>query len=77
MSAGGLLYMTLSLIYAALLTAVFAWPAWRTLNNPSDILWLHPEGILFLIGVLALTLIGTFLPLIFGSYSLANYEPGD
>ncbi|MCA9838913.1 MAG: hypothetical protein KC422_18500 [Trueperaceae bacterium] len=77
MSAGGLLYMTLSLIYAALLTTVFAWPAWRTLRNPTEVLWLQSEGVLFLLGILLLTLLGTFLPLIFGSYSLSKYEPGD
>ena len=77
MSAGGLLYMTLALLYAAILTAVFAWPAWRTLNNPNEILWLQTEGALFLLGVLVLTLLGTFLPLMFGSHSLAKYEPGD
>lgn len=77
LSAGGLLYMTLALIYAALLTTLFAWPAWRTLRNPHEILWLQAEGMLFLLLIAALTFIATVLPLLYGAYSLAKYEPGD
>lgn len=77
MSSGGLLYMTMSLMFAALLTILFARPVFRAFQNPEIIVWLQPEGWLHLSYILALTLAATFLPLFYGTYSLAKYEPGD
>ena len=77
LAAGGLLYMTLSLAFAALITLVLAWPAWQTFQNPQGMVWRTPEGL----GVLALlalvTLLSTALPLLYGAARLARYEPGD
>ncbi len=77
LSPGGLLYMTLSLAYAAIMTALLAWPAWQALQNPSQIFWLQASGLLYLLAVLLITLLGTILPLLFGSYRLNRYEKGD
>jgi ABC-2 type transport system permease protein len=77
LSPGGLLYMTLSLAYAAIMTVLLAWPAWRTFRDPSLILWTRPEGWLFLGIVLGFTLISTALPLFYGSHRLQHFEPDD
>ncbi len=77
LAAGGLLYMTLSLAFAALMTLILAWPAWQTFQNPQGMVWRTPEGL----GVLALlgfvTVLSTTLPLLYGAHRLARYEPGD
>ncbi len=77
MSAGGLLYMTLSLMFAALLTAMFAWPAWQAFETPNLMIWFQPNGLMFLLGILSVTLLATLLPLVYGSYALSKYEAGD
>ena len=77
LSPGGLIYMTLSLMFAVALTALFAYPAWRALQNPAQVFWLEPAGLLLLAAIVALTALATFLPLWFGSYRLSRYEPGD
>ena len=77
LSPGGLLYMTLSLGYAALLTLILAWPAWQTLRpHGGGFYWALPEGRWLLGGLAALTLLVTALTLLFGSRRLARYEPG-
>lgn len=76
LSTGGLLYMALSLIYAALATLLFAFPAYRTLRAPGSFRWGSTEGVVVLAAVAALTLLWTVLPLLFGSARLARYESG-
>ena len=77
LAAGGLLYMTLSLAFAALMTLLLAWPAWQALRNPGTLVWSTPQGWLVLALLAALTLISTAAPLGYGSYRLARYETGD
>ena len=77
MAAGGLLYMALSLAYAATMTLILAWPAWQALRNPNAFVWWTPQGGLVLLMLLVLTALSTVLPLMYGSYRLARYEPGD
>lgn len=77
LSAGGLLYMALSLAYSVLLMVALAWPAWQVLRRPGEGVWNTPSGWLVLALVGAVTLLGTVLPLIYGSYRLARYEVGD
>lgn len=76
LSPGGLLYMTLSLAYATLMTLVLAWPAWQTLRRPGQFYWSQPEGLVLLGLITLLTLLVTVLPLLLGSRRLAQYEPG-
>jgi ABC-2 type transport system permease protein len=77
MSAGGLLYITLALAYTALMTLILAWPAWQALQNPARLVWQTPDGLRVLAILAGVTLLVTALPLAFGSYRLARYEPGD
>lgn len=86
LSAGGLLYMTFSLMFAALLTILLAYPAWFSMGSPehflgirptTEVLWFKLEGLRFLLFTLAFTALATALPLWFGSYRLSRYEPGD
>lgn len=74
MSAGGLLYITLALGYAALMTLILAWPAWQALQNPARLVWQTPDGVRVLAILAGVTLLATALPLAFGSYRLARYE---
>ncbi len=76
LSPGGLLYMTLSLAYATLMTLVLAWPAWQTLRSPGLFYWREPEGLVLLGLIALLTVLTTVLPLLLGSRRLAYYEPG-
>ncbi len=77
LAAGGLLYMTLSLAFTALMTLILAWPAWQTLKNPDLLVWRTPEGFLVLALLTLVTFLSTILPLLYGSYRLARYEPGE
>ena len=74
MTAGGLLYMASSLGYAALMTLILAFPAWKSIKNPHIFYWSQPEGIQLLAAIICLTILSTILPLMFGSNRLANYE---
>ncbi len=74
MTAGGLLYMALSLGYATLMTLILAFPAWKSFQSPTVFYWSQPEGIGLLAAIVSLTVLCTTLPLIFGSTRLASYE---
>lgn len=76
LAAGGFLYMGLSLLFSALLALLLAYPAYRALRAPGELVWGTPEGGLVLALLAALTLLWTALPLAYGSYRLARYEPG-
>ncbi len=76
LSPGGLLYMTLALAYAALLTVILAWPVWQTLRRPGSFYWSEPEGQVIVLALAMLTLLLSVLALWFGSWRLARYEPG-
>ncbi len=76
MSPGGLLYMTLALGYAAALTTVLAYPAWRALVDPSEAVWASPEGRLVLLLALALTAVVAGAALLFGAWRLHRLEAG-
>lgn len=76
LSPGGLLYMTLSLGYAVLMSLILAWPAWQTFQRPGQLYWMGQEGALLLASIALLTLLSTLLPLLYGSRCLAHYEPG-
>ncbi len=76
LSPGGLLYMTLALGYAILMTLLLAYPAWVTLRRPGLFYWREPEGIVLLGAIAVLTFLITALPLFFGSRRLELYEPG-
>jgi ABC-2 type transport system permease protein len=77
LSPGGLLYMTLSLVYAVVSTILLAYPAYYAFRHPKALLWTQPEGFILLGVVVLVTVVGTVLPLWFGSYRLHLYEPGD
>ncbi len=74
MTAGGLLYMALSLAYATLMTLILAYPAWQSSRNPNVLYWTQPEGMGLLAAIICLTILCTALPLIFGSTRLARHE---
>ena len=76
MSPGGLLYMTLALVYGAALTTVLAYPAWQTLIDPSVPVWSTPEGLLVLLLAAALTLVSSGGALAFGTWRLHQLETG-
>ncbi len=76
LSPGGLLYMTLSLAYAGLMTLLLAWPAWQALRAPGLFYWGQSEGQLLLLALAGLTLITTIAPLAYGSGRLSRYEAG-
>jgi len=76
LSPGGLLYMTLALTYAGLMTLLLAWPAWQALRAPGQFYWGQSEGLLLLLALAALTLVATAAPLAYGSRRLSRYEPG-
>ena len=74
MTAGGLIYIALSLCFAVAMTALIALPAWRTIQNPSIFYWSQPQGMLILVVLIAVSCLATALPLLFGSYKLSRYE---
>jgi ABC-2 type transport system permease protein len=74
MSPGGLLYMTLSLIYAAIMTVILAWPAWQALTRPDELYWLTAEGQVLLLALTLFTSLVAGLALLFGSRKLARHE---
>ena len=85
LSPGGLLYMTLSLLYAAAMTVMLALPAWQALRpsswfpigaRPSGFYWLQPQGLMLLAAILLFTALVTLLPLLYGSRQLSMYESG-
>ena len=74
---GGLLYMTLSLGYAALLTVILARPAWQTLRpRGGGFYWALPEGQWLLAGLAVLTVLVTLLTLLFGARRLHGTNLG-
>jgi ABC-2 type transport system permease protein len=75
-SPGGLLYMALSLLYAAALTTLLAYPAWRTLVDPSAPVWSTPGGRLVVLLALLLTVSVALVALVFGFLRLRALEPG-
>ncbi|MEM6431662.1 MAG: hypothetical protein AAF708_20660 [Deinococcota bacterium] len=75
-SPGGLLYVTLALGYATVMTLLLVYPAWITLSRPNLFYWREPEGLWLLFAITMLTALVTLLPLLFGSRRLAFYEPG-
>ena len=77
-SSGGLLYMALSLAYAALSTLLFAYPSWRALvGGGASFSWAAPDGLLVLAGLLVLCGLFTLVPLLAGSRRLSRWEPSD
>lgn len=76
MSPGGLLYMTLALVYGAALTTVLAYPAWQTLIDPTVAVWSTPEGLLVLLLAVTLTLLSSVAALAFGTWRLHQLETG-
>ena len=76
MSPGGLLYMTIALVYAAALTTVFAYPAWMVLVDPSAPVWATPSGRLVLAAAVGLTLVVAAAALAFGTWRLHRLESG-
>lgn len=75
-SPGGLLYMTLALLYAAGLTALLAYPAWATIVDPSRPVWASFEGRLTAAIAVAWTLAFAGGALAFGRWRFARYESG-
>jgi ABC-2 type transport system permease protein len=77
-SAGGLLYMVLSLFYSGFLVLIVSRPAYLSVTQPK----LYPglsyfgslEGLLVLAMLLVFTLVGTVLPLWYGWTKLDQYE---
>lgn len=77
-SSGGLLYMALSLAYAALSTLLFAYPSWRALAGGAGAFsWTAPDGLLVLAGLALVCALFTLVPLLAGSRRLARWEPSD
>ncbi len=77
MSAGGLLYMVCALGYAALSTALFAYPAWRAITSrgAAAFSWTAPDGLLVLAALAVLVALFAVVPLIVGSRRLEAWEP--
>ena len=77
-SAGGLLYMVLSLFYSGFLVLIVSRPAYLSVTKPN----LYPglsyfasfEGLLVLGMLLVFTLVGTIVPLWYGWVKLDQYE---
>jgi len=77
-SSGGLLYMALSLAYAALSTVLFAYPSWRALvGGRSAFSWTAPDGLLVLGALVLLCALFTVVPLLAGSRRLSRWEPSE
>jgi ABC-2 type transport system permease protein len=75
-SPGGLLYMALSLLYAAGLAFLLAYPAWRTLVDPASAVWSTSGGRLVLLAAVALTVLVSVAALTFGILRLRSLESG-
>jgi ABC-2 type transport system permease protein len=75
-SPGGLLYMTLALLYAAGLTALLAYPAWATLVDPTRPFWASAAGQLTVALALGWTLLFALAALAFGRHRFARHEAG-
>jgi ABC-2 type transport system permease protein len=75
-SPGGLLYMTLALLYAAGLTLLLAYPAWTTVVDPTVPVWSTAAG--RVTGALAGAWTAAFAggALAFGRWRFVRYEPG-
>jgi ABC-2 type transport system permease protein len=76
MSPGGLLYMTLALVYAAGLTVALAYPAWSTLVDPSLPVWASAAGRASAAVALAWTAAFALPALAYGTARLDRYEAG-
>ncbi|MDA0699996.1 MAG: hypothetical protein O3A02_02150, partial [bacterium] len=75
-SPGGLLYMTLSLLYAAGLTLLLAYPAWTTLVDPASPIWSSAPGRLTAALAVAWTLLFAVGALAFGHRRFSRHESG-
>jgi len=77
-SSGGLLYMALSLAYAAVSTLLFAYPSWRALGGGSAAFsWTAPDGLLVLAALVVVCGLFTLVPLLLGSRRLSRWEPNE
>jgi ABC-2 type transport system permease protein len=77
MSPGGLLYMTTSLLYAAALTVVLAYPSWRALIEPQAAVWASGAGRLVLLLAVGLTVVVALAALGIGTARLHRLEIGN
>ncbi|MEX2502974.1 MAG: hypothetical protein WD336_11405, partial [Trueperaceae bacterium] len=85
LSPGGLAYMGAGLVWALGQTALLAWPAWQVLRvggaqvavPDAAAVYGTPGGLLAIALAVAWTAAFTLLPLAFGAWRLARYEPGD
>ena len=75
-SPGGLLYMTLALLYAAGLTVLLAYPAWTTLVDPTLPVWASPAGRVTAALAVGWTLAFAAGALAFGRWRFARSETG-
>ncbi len=77
-SAGGLIYMVLSLVYSGILVLIVARPAYLSIINPTRYPGLTYfttlEGVLVLALMAFVTVVGTILPLWFGWTRLDRHE---
>jgi ABC-2 type transport system permease protein len=76
MSPGGLLYMTSSLLFAAGLTVILAYPAWRALIDPTSAVWASTEGRLVVAVAAGFTLLVAAGALTLGMARLHRLEAG-
>ena len=77
-SSGGLLYMALSLAYAAVSTLLFAYPSWRALvGGRAAFSWTAPDGLLVLAALVVVCGLFTLVPLLLGSRRLSRWEPNE
>ncbi len=74
LSTGGLLYMALSLGYAALMAVVFAYPSYLALRFPGRFVWTSAGGALVIAIALLATAAATVVPLVLGARALGRFE---
>ncbi len=85
LSPGGLAYMGAGLVWALGQTALLAWPAWQVLRvggaqvSPPSAAEVYgsPGGLIAVALTIVWTAAFTVVPLAFGAWRLARYEPGD
>lgn len=77
-SSGGLLYMALAMVYSAVSTVLFAYPAWRSVvGGQGAFAWTRPDGLVVLAALAVVCAVFTVVPLVVGSARLARWEPSD
>lgn len=76
-SAGGLVYMVCALGYAVLSTALFAYPAWRSITGrgAAAFSWTGQDGLLVLAALALLVVLFAVVPMVVGSRRLEAWEP--